>query len=142
MDVRVYRADDHKAVVALWNDVFPDNAPWNDPADNIAVKLTTQPQLFLVAEDGDEIVGTVMAGFDGHRGWVHYVAVSPRHRRRGIGTALMRAAEERLVEMYCLKLNLQVRGGNSGAVRFYEGLGYAIEDRVSMGKLLRGRKGR
>ena len=79
-----------------------------------------------------------MAGFDGHRGWVYYVAVSPDMRRSGIGSALMRGVEERLARLGCLKLNLQVRRTNEGVVPFYESLGYAVEDNISMGKQLEG----
>jgi ribosomal protein S18 acetylase RimI-like enzyme len=85
---------------------------------------------------GSRIVGTVMAGYDGHRGWVYYVVVSPDHRRQGIGTALMERAEEGLASLGCPKVNLQVRAGNEAVVRFYETLGYGVEERVSMGKRL------
>jgi ribosomal protein S18 acetylase RimI-like enzyme len=92
--------------------------------------------LFFVAEEGGEVVGTALAGYDGHRGWVYYVAVEPSRRRRGVGAALMARAEEGLRALGCPKLNLQVRSSNRQAVAFYERLGYAVEERVSMGKLL------
>ena len=82
------------------------------------------------------VVGTALAGDDGHRGWVHLLAVAPAHRRRGIGSALMRCVEAELAGRGCPKLNLQVRAGDPGAVRFYERIGFAVEDRVSMGKRL------
>jgi ribosomal protein S18 acetylase RimI-like enzyme len=91
-----------------------------------------------VAVEGDVIVGTAMAGYDGHRGWVYAVAVKPSHRRRGVGAALMARVEVALRAAGCPKLNLQVRASNRQAVAFYERLGYAVEDRVSMGKLLAG----
>jgi ribosomal protein S18 acetylase RimI-like enzyme len=140
MDIRVYRENDRGGVVALWREVFPDAPPHNDPATDIERKLAVQPELFLVAADGGRIVGTAMAGYDGHRGWIYYVAVSPRHRRRGTGTALMRSAEQRLAALGCSKINLQVRGSNPHAVQFYESLGYSVEDRISMGRLIGGRE--
>jgi ribosomal protein S18 acetylase RimI-like enzyme len=125
-------------VAALWREVFDDAPAHNVPEEDIARKLAVQPELFLVAEEGGDIVGTALAGYDGHRGWVHLVAVKPTHRRRGVGAALMARVEEGLRAMGCPKLNLQVRGSNREAVAFYERLGYAVEERVSMGKLFEG----
>lgn len=136
MHVRCYQPSDHDAIVALWRAVFPDAPPRNDPVRDIARKLAVQPELFLVALAGARVVGTTMAGFDGHRGWVHLVAVDPGFRRHGVGSALMREAEQRLVALGCPKLNLQVRGDNAGVVPFYESLGYRVEERISMGKVL------
>ncbi len=136
MTVRPYRESDEQDVVTLWGEVFPDAPAWNDPAGNIRLKLGVQSELFLVAVVKSRAVGTAMAGFDGHRGWVYFVAVEPAHRKRGIGRALMRAVEDGLRRMGCPKLNLQVRASNPTAVRFYERLGYTIEDRVSMGRRL------
>jgi len=136
MEIRYYMESDEAAVAALWREVFPDAPSWNDPLRDIERKLAVQRELFLVACESGRIVGTAMAGYDGHRGWVYYVAVSPAHRRRGIGAALMRAVEEVLEERGCPKLNLQVRGDNREAVGFYEILGYRVEDRVSMSKHL------
>jgi ribosomal protein S18 acetylase RimI-like enzyme len=136
MEIRPYDDADHAAVVALWIRVFSEFAPHNDPDKSIARKLDVQRELFVVADDAGEIVGTAMGGYDGHRGWVYAVAVDPDRRRQGIGTALMRRVEQSLTAMGCPKLNLQVRGSNRRAVGFYESLGYSTEDRVSMGKLL------
>jgi alkylated DNA nucleotide flippase Atl1/ribosomal protein S18 acetylase RimI-like enzyme len=136
VEIRPYRDEDLPSVIELWQGAFPDAPPWNEPAADIARKLEVQPELFVVATDGGEIVGTAVAGYDGHRGWVYYVAVGPGHRRRGIGTALMRRVERELAGVGCPKLNLQVRGANREAVRFYESLGYVAEDRVSMGRRL------
>lgn len=138
MTVRPFEEHDAEAVVALWRDVFPDAPTWNDPRRDIERKLAVERDLFLVACELDRIVGTAMAGYDGHRGWVYYVAVSPAHRRRGIGAALMRSVEEALEKRGCPKLNLQVRSSNRDVVEFYGRLGYAVEDRISMGKLLGG----
>lgn len=136
MEIRPYRDDDLAPVLALWRTVFPDAPAHNVPEDMIARKLLVQRELFVVAVDAGVVVGTAMGGYDGHRGWVYSVAVSPDRRRQGIGTALMRRVEIDLGGMGCPKLNLQVRGSNSQAVGFYESLGYASEDRVSMGKKL------
>ena len=96
-----------------------------------------QRELFLVGELGGQIVATVMAGFDGHRGWVHLVAVTPAQRKRGFGRMLLVEAEKRLREIGCTKLNLQVRATNAEVITFYKSLGYSVEERVSMGKRLR-----
>ncbi len=136
MEIRPYLESDEAAVASLWREVFPDSPSWNHPETAIRRKLAVQRELFLVATDGSALVGTAMAGYDGHRGWVHYVAVSPKHRRQGIGAALMRSAEERLTGLGCPKLNLQVRASNDDVIAFYRKLGYQVEDRVSMGKCL------
>ena len=99
-------------------------------------KLRVQRELFLVGEFQGDIVGTVIAGFDGYRGWVYHLAVHPRCRRRGFGRDLMGEAEARLKALGCPKLNLQVRSSNAEAIVFYERLGYSIEDRASLGKVL------
>ncbi len=134
--IRPYSESDEAAVAELWRQVFPGSPSWNHPETDIQRKLSVQRELFLVAALGSEIVGTAMAGYDGHRGWVYYVAVSPRHRRQGIGTALMRNVEQRLASLGCPKLNLQVRASNHEVVSFYENLGYEVEERISMGKRL------
>ena len=138
MEIRPYIASDEKAVAALWREVFPDAPAWNEPEKDIKRKLTVQREFFLVAVDGGKLIGTAMAGFDGHRGWVYYVAVSPSHRRRGVGAALMQRVEKDLVEFGCPKLNLQVRSSNEEAKGFYIRLGYQVEDRISMAKRLPG----
>ena len=134
--VRCYRDDDEEAVVAIWSRVFPDPAPWNAPRFAIAKKTATQRELFFVAVDEGAVVGTAMGGFDGHRGWLYKVAVLPDWQRRSIGTALVRRVEAELYALGCSKLNLQVVAPNAGVVAFYERLGYAVEERVSMGKRL------
>jgi len=140
LTIRSYEETDEQAVVDLWREVFPDAPPWNDPRDDVRRKLAVQRELFLAACLGEKLVGTALAGYDGHRGWGYYVAVSPHHRRRGIGAALMQRVESDLARMGCPKLNLQVRASNQEVVEFYERLGYRVEDRVSMGKLLKDRK--
>ena len=134
--IRSFEKRDERSVIELWNAVFPDDPPRNAPADLIRRKLTVQPELFLVGESSGEVVATVMAGFDGVRGWVHHLAVNPRCRSRGYGREMMRAAEKGLRGLGCPKLNLQVRASNAQVIGFYRALGYSIEDRVSFGKVL------
>ena len=136
MEIRAYRSPDHDAVVQLWRTVFPDAPARNDPVRDIQRKTSVQPELFLVALLEGAIAGTCMAGCDGHRGWGHLVAVSPEHRRRGVGAALMGRAESLLARFGCPKLNLQVRAASPEAVGFYQHLGFQVEERISMGKLL------
>ena len=136
MEIRPYRETDQQAVAGLWQEVYPDAPPRNHPETDIQRKLTVQRELFLVAVQDGRLVGTAMAGYDGHRGWVYYVVVDPGHRRRGIGTALMRAVEVGLASIGCPKLNLQVRASNPEVVAFYRKLGFDIEERISMGKRL------
>jgi ribosomal protein S18 acetylase RimI-like enzyme len=136
IEIRTYTASDQDNVIDLWRSVFPDAPPHNDPALDIQRKLAAQPDLFLVALHGEDLIGTCMGGFDGHRGWVYFVAVRPEFRRQGIASHLMRELEARLLDLGCPKLNLQVRESTPEAVLFYERLGYSIEKRTSMGKLL------
>jgi ribosomal protein S18 acetylase RimI-like enzyme len=134
--VRAFGEADEPEVVALWRAAFPDDPPRNEPAAVIRRKLTVQRELFLVAECEGRIVAAVVAGFDGHRGWISHLAVAPAHRRHGIGRALVAEVERRLGALGCPKVNLQVRSTNAGVVAFYERLGYAVEERISMGKPL------
>ncbi|MCD6163127.1 MAG: GNAT family acetyltransferase [candidate division Zixibacteria bacterium] len=136
MKIRAYQESDEKDVVKLWQEAFPDSPAWNDPVLDIKRKLAVQRELFLVAEIESNIVGTAMAGFDGHRGWVYYVAVRRQYRRHGIGKALMRSAEEKLALIGCPKLNLQVRSTNHEVIAFYKELGYNVEERISLSKRL------
>lgn len=135
MLIRPYLPTDEDAVIALWQRCEL-TRPWNDPRQDIARKLTVQPELFLVGEDQGRVVATAMAGFDGHRGWVNYLAVSPDQQQQGRGRQLMQAVEQALMAMGCPKINLQVRAGNAKALAFYEALGYGQDELVSMGKRL------
>jgi ribosomal protein S18 acetylase RimI-like enzyme len=132
--IRPYQEDDKADVIELWKKVFPDAPAHNNPASDIKTKRAVQPELFLIALHGDQLVGTAMAGFDGHRGWVYYLGVDPDHQRRGIGTMLMKRVEAKLLGLGCSKLNLQIRADNAEVQAFYESLGYDPEDRLSMGK--------
>lgn len=133
--VRPYHPADEAAVIALWHDCGL-TRPWNDPVKDIARKLTVQPDLFLVGECEGGIVGALMAGYDGHRGWINYLAVSPAHQRRGHATVLMRMAERKLLEMGCPKINLLIRAGNTAVQGFYESLGFQQDAVISLGKRL------
>jgi len=135
MEIRPYIESDEGEVTQLWREVFPGSPAWNNPETDIRRKLKIQRELFLVAIIDSAIVGTAMAGYDGHRGWVYYVAVKSRFRRQGIGAALMKRVEHDLKQFGCPKLNLQVRADNDQVVAFYKKLGYKVEPRVSMGKL-------
>jgi len=136
MEIRTYIETDEKEVAQLWREVFPGSPTWNDPVTDIQRKLQIQRELFLVAIIDSTVVGTAMAGYDGHRGWVYYVAVKTAYRRKGIGAALMNRVEHDLKQIGCPKLNLQVRADNDEVVAFYQKLGYKVEPRVNMGKLL------
>lgn len=136
LEIRTYREADAADVVALWTGTFPDTRPWNQPQAYIRRKLAAQPELFLVGVYGDRVVATVLGGYDGTRGWIYHLAVASEQRRHGFGRAMMAAAEERLRALGCPKINLQIMRTNPGVVRFYERLGYAVEDRISMGRRL------
>ncbi len=134
--IRPFQASDRDALEHLWATVFSDDPPWNAPALMIERKLKIQPDLLGVALIGMNLVGGVIAGYDGVRGWIYHLAVAPEHRRRRIATKLVRWAESQLQALGCDKVNLQVRPTNTGVVAFYRSLGYAVEERVSMGRRL------
>lgn len=134
--ITTYSNDAHRAeVVRLWEAVFAYKEVHNQPGVSIDRKLAVNDGLFFVAMDKDRVVGTVLAGYDGHRGWLYSVAVYPSHARQGIGADLVRHAERALFDRGCVKINLQIRGGNESVTGFYEALGYVVEPRVSLGKL-------
>lgn len=134
--IRPYQERDRTAVIDLWSEALPDEPDHNVSSEMIDRKTRVQPELFLVAELDGAIVGAVMAGFDGVRGWLHRLAVRTSARRSGVGTELVRCAESALRAHGCPKVNLQVRATNAGVVEFYRALGYSIEDRVSVGRRL------
>jgi ribosomal protein S18 acetylase RimI-like enzyme len=133
--IRTFAPADEEAVVALWRAAGL-TRPWNDPHKDIARKLAAQPELFLVGELAGEIIATAMAGYDGHRGSVYYLAVSPAHQRGGHARAMMEEVERRLEQMGCPKLNLMVRRDNSVAIGFYERIGYDEQSVTTLGKRL------
>ncbi len=135
LKIRRFKLDDGDAVIDLWRrcDLI---VPWNNPILDIERKLRVDPELFLVGLIEGTLVATVMGGYDGHRGWINYLAVAPGCRRKGIGTVIMHAVEERLGAIGCPKINLQIRPGNEDVVSFYEHLGYRDDRMISMGKKL------
>lgn len=135
LQIRPFRSDDRPAVIRLW-ETCGLVVPQNDPAVDIACKLQVQPELFLAGAVGAIIVATVMAGYEGHRGWINYLAVDPLYRHRGFGRRMMKAAEEKLRRLGCPKINLQVRQSNAGVIEFYRRLGYTVDPVTSLGKRL------
>ena len=135
MLIRSFTESDTEPVIALWAQAGL-LRPWNDPHRDIARKLSVQPDLFLVVEVDGAVAATAMVGFDGHRGWVYYLAVALDHRGRGLARALMAEAERLLIERGCPKIMLMVRADNDAVIGMYEGLGYATESTVVMGKRL------
>lgn len=135
MRIRPYANADEAAVIALWQRCELTRA-WNDPKKDIERKLAVRPDLFLVGEEGGEVIATAMAGYEGHRGWVNYLAVSPERQRQGLARALMAEVERLLLAEGCPKINLQIRTSNARAIEFYRRLGYSVDETVSMGKRL------
>ena len=135
LQIRRFNQQDTDAAIALWRECGLVRPP-NDPHRDIAAKLAFQPELFLVAELAAEVVGSVMAGYEGHRGWINYLAVKPALQRSNYGAQLMQAAEELLRPLGCQKINLQVRTNNTAVLGFYEKIGYKPDDVVSLGKRL------
>ncbi|MDQ1083518.1 MULTISPECIES: GNAT family acetyltransferase [Microbacterium] len=133
--IRAFEPGEETDVVTLW-EAAGLTRPWNDPYADIRRKLTVQPELFLVATDGGAVVGSVMAGYDGHRGWLYYLATAPSHRGRGIARALVDEAERLLERMGCPKVQLMVRPDNVGARGLYDALGYESFDTWATGKRL------
>ncbi|HTJ78342.1 MAG TPA: GNAT family acetyltransferase [Rariglobus sp.] len=138
-DIRCFDQDkDHASVVALWTSVLGYGLAHNAPVLSIRKKVEADDGLFFVAEVDGRLIGTVMAGYDGHRGWIYSLAVEPLHRNRGVGRALLRHAETALMDRGCVKINLQIAVGNEAVIGFYEKTGYKVEPRTSMGKVLNG----
>jgi ribosomal protein S18 acetylase RimI-like enzyme len=135
MEIRAFRTEDEEATVALWRRCGLVRGS-NDPHKDIQRKLKVRPELFLVGVIEGRVVASAMAGYEGHRGWLNYVAVDPSHQRAGLATLLVQEAERRLAQAGCPKINLQVRTSNESAVVFWKRLGYSVDDVVSMGKRL------
>jgi len=133
--IREFHPRDEAAVVSLWERCGLIR-PSNDPHQDIERKLRVRPDLFLVGDLDGTIVASVMAGYEGHRGWINYLAVDPGHQRAGLGRTILAEAEARLRASGCPKVNLQVRTSNRAAIDFYVRLGYTVDEVVSMGKRL------
>lgn len=123
-----------QSVIELWDAVFGYETAHNTPSLAIDKKLAVSDGLFFVALTENEVMGTVLAGYDGHRGWLYGVAVHPSHRREGVGLQLVRHAEHALTSRGCMKINLQIVSTNASVQAFYESMGYSTEQRISMGK--------
>jgi ribosomal protein S18 acetylase RimI-like enzyme len=134
-EIRPFQPIDETLVVQLWKDCNL-VVPWNDPLRDIQRKLQVQPALFLVGFVSGKLAATVMAGYEGHRGWLNYLAVAPRFRRQGLGRKMVAEAEARLRQMGCPKINIQIRSGNTEVIEFYRRIGFKADDVVSMGKRL------
>lgn len=135
MRIRPYEASDQSAVIALWQKCEL-TRPWNNAGLDIERKLAVNREWFLVGELQGEIVSSAMFGYEGHRGWVNYLAVHPAHQGQGFARAMMEYGEQLLLGAGCPKLNLQVRSSNAQALAFYARLGYGIDEVVSLGKRL------
>lgn len=135
MKVRVYREEDQDAVVLLWEECGL-LVPQNNPVKDIERKLQVGPDLFLVGINENRIVATVMGGYEGHRGWINYLAVKPSEQRKGYGQSIMQEIETRIKDKGCPKINLQVRTSNEQVIAFYAAIGYGNDDVVGLGKRL------
>lgn len=135
MKIRPFKEPDRQSIIQLWQDCNL-TRPWNDPDQDISRKMAFQPELFLVAEDAGQVIASAMAGYDGHRGSVYYLAVSPEYQARGIGKQIMSEIEDRLMKLGCPKLNIVVRSNNNKVLEFYLKLGYLPDDVLSLGKRL------
>ena len=135
LTIRPFQSSDQESVIALWNRCGLVRT-WNDPHKDIARKLRVNPEWFLVAEHEGAVIASVMVGYEGHRGWINYLAVDPEAQRNGTGRALMAEAERVLRAAGCPKISLQVRRTNRDVISFYEKIGFTAEDVVSLGKRL------
>jgi len=140
MKIRRVEAADTDAIVTLWREIFPEyddpSRPQRDPRANIARKLAFGDGLFWLMEEDGRIVGTAMAGYDGHRGWIYSIGVAPASRRHGRGRTLLAHVEDALRTLGCPKVNLQVLAANEAAQRFWRAVGYRTDAVVGMGKRL------
>ena len=135
MIIRQYQPEDEEAVVVLWQKCGL-AGHGNDSKNDIALKMAVSPELLLVGVVEGEVAATVMGGYEGHRGWINYLAVDPARQKTGLGRQMMAAIEKKLLSLGCPKINLQVRAGNETAVEFYRKIGYKTEERTSLGKRL------
>ncbi|MCL6237623.1 MULTISPECIES: GNAT family acetyltransferase [Acinetobacter] len=133
--IRPYLESDLDDVIALW-ELCDLTRPWNNPEIDIFRKLAQRDQLFLLAVKDDQLIATVMGGYDGHRGWVNYLAVHPHFQRNGVATALIQQLEKRLIALGCPKLQLLIRQDNIDVQNFYEQLGYEEVEVICLGKRL------
>lgn len=133
--IRPFQTEDEASVVSLWQ-LCELTVPWNNPYKDIARKLKVQPELFLVGMLDSLLIATVMGGYDGHRGWINYLAVHPDFQGQGYAQQVMENVESELRKRGCPKINLQIRSGNARVMAFYQKLGFTDDQALSMGKRL------
>ncbi|MDP7045504.1 MAG: GNAT family acetyltransferase [SAR324 cluster bacterium] len=133
--IRPFQTEDEASVVSLWQ-LCELTVPWNNPYKDIARKLKVQPELFLVGMLDSLLIATVMGGYDGHRGWINYLAVHPDFQGQGYAQQVMENVESELRKRGCPKINLQIRSGNARVMAFYQKLGFTDDKALSMGKRL------
>lgn len=133
--IRSYCESDKDDVIRLWKECKL-VVPWNDPQRDIGRKQTVQSELFLIGLIDEAIIATAMAGYDGHRGWVYYLAVKSKYQQQEIGKQIMEEAEKRLLEIGCPKINIMVRTTNSDVINFYKAIGYKVDGVTTMSKRL------
>jgi ribosomal protein S18 acetylase RimI-like enzyme len=133
--IRQYRTDDQEDVIELWSKCGL-ITPQNNPERDIERKLKVNPELFLVGQLDGSIIATCMAGYEGHRGWINYLAVLPQYQRQGFATQIMQEAEKILEDAGCPKINIQIRSSNTGVIEFYKTIGFTRDEVISMGKRL------
>ena len=135
MQIRTYQNSDENAFVQLWKDCGL-VVPWNNPRTDIERKLKENSEEIIIGEIENKIMASAIVGYDGHRGWVYYLAVHPKYQRRGFGEQLMQFAERHLLRLECPKINIMVRKTNSEVIDFYKSIGYKEENITTLGKRL------
>jgi len=135
MKIREYKESDFEDIVSLWNDCGL-TVSWNDPRKDIKRKLSEKPDLFLVGEINGKVVACVMGGYEGHRGSINYLAVSPQHQKKDYAKQLMKEIESRLLKLGCPKINIMIRNTNEKVIHFYKNIGYSTDPVICMGKRL------
>jgi ribosomal protein S18 acetylase RimI-like enzyme len=133
--IREYHINDEQQVIQLWYECQL-VVPWNNPKMDIERKLKVNPELFLVGELEGKVIASVMGGYEGHRGWINYLAVLPDYQGKGFARQIMTAVEQKLKYIGSPKINLQIRSNNEDVIKFYESIGYVDEHMTSMGKRL------
>ena len=135
IEIRSFRQEDEAPLIKLWERCELVVA-WNDPSKDIRRKVQLDPEGLLLGWHDNSLIASVMAGYEGHRGWINYLAVDPEFRRKGLGKTMMKAAETYLEQFECPKINLQIRAKNHQVIEFYKSIGFLQEDVINMGKRL------
>ena len=135
IEIRSFRQEDEAPLIKLWERCELVVA-WNDPSKDISRKVQLDPEGLLLGWHDNLLIASVMADYEGHRGWINYLAVDPEFRRKGLGRTMMKAAETYLEQFECPKINLQIRAQNDQVIEFYKSIGFLQEDVINMGKRL------